>query len=330
MTRARVFTGLRIALALLVLTAVTVAVARNWAEVSADIRNIDASTFVLAAGLACVPPLLTMLGWRVLLADLGTTLHVAPAAGVFFVGQLGKYLPGAVWSIVVQAEMGMRLHIPRRRSAVVAFVTVALAAICGLIVGMPAVPLLLTRGDASTTGWVALLMVPLLSLVLWPRLLNWLIAKVLRVLRREPLEHQLSGRAVLAASGLFIVAWISSGLHAFVLARATGVDYDGSVLALATISGFALASSLAMFSVVLPAGVGVREGLLVLMLAPITSTSAATAVVVLSRFLTVMSDVLFALGGWLYARSHHLITSREEREQDHVVVDGPTEDRLPQ
>ena len=330
MTRARVFTVLRIVLALLVVAAVTVAVARNWTEVSTDIRNIDGSTFALAAFLVCLPPILTMLGWRILLADLGTDLHVAPSGGVFFVGQLGKYLPGAVWSIVVQAEMGMRLHIPRRRSAVVAFVTVALAAIAGLIVGMPAVPLLLTRGDSATTGWVALLMVPLLGLVLWPRLLNWLVATVLRVLRREPLERQLSGRAVLGASGLFVGAWICSGLHAFVLARGTGVDYDASTLALATISGFALASSLAMFSVVLPAGVGVREGLLVLMLAPITSTSAATAVVVLSRFLTVMADVLFALLGWLYARSHHLITTREEREHDHVVVDGPTEDRLPQ
>ncbi|GAB3066102.1 MULTISPECIES: lysylphosphatidylglycerol synthase transmembrane domain-containing protein [unclassified Phycicoccus] len=324
MTRAKVFTGLRIALALLVLVAVGVAVARNWAEVSEDIDNIDAGSFALAAFLVCLPPVLTMLGWRVLLADLGTKLHVAPSGGVFFVGQLGKYLPGAVWSIVVQAEMGVRLHIPRRRSAVVAFVTVALAAICGLIVGMPAVPLLITGGNASTTGWVALLMVPLLSLVLWPRLLNWLIATVLRVLRREPLEHELSGRAVLVSSGLFILAWLCSGLHAFVLARATGVTYDGSLLALATISGFALASSLAMFSVVLPAGVGVREGLLVLMLAPITSTSAATAVVVLSRFLTVMADVLFALGGWLYARSHHLITTRDEREPDHATVDGPT------
>ena len=323
MNRAKLFTALRIVLALLVVAAVSVAVAKNWGEVSADIGKVDGGTFALAALLVCLPPVFTMLGWRVLLADLGTELHVAPAAGVFFVGQLGKYLPGAVWSIVAQAEMGARLQIPRRRSAVVAFTTVAIAAICGLIVGMPAVPLLITRGDASTTGWVALLMVPLLGLVLWPRLLNWLIATVLRVLRREPLEHQLSGRAVLGASALFIAAWISSGLHALVLARATGSGYDGSVLALATISGFALASSLAMFSVVLPAGVGVREGLLVLMLAPITSTSAATAVVVLSRFLTVMSDVLFALGGWLYARSHHLLVSREERDQDHVVVDGP-------
>ena len=51
-----------------------------------------------------------------------------------------------------------------------------------------------------------------------------------------------------------------------------------------------------MFSVVLPAGVGVREGVLVLILAPVTSTSAATAVVVISRFLTVAADVVFALG----------------------------------
>jgi hypothetical protein len=75
-----------------------------------------------------------------------------------------------------------------------------------------------------------------------------------------------------------------------------------------------------MFSVLLPAGVGVREGLLVLILGPVTSTSAATAVVVISRFLTVMADVLFALVGWAYARSHHLLTSREERVAEHVVV----------
>ena len=40
--RARLFSGLRILLALLVVTAVTVAVAKNWREVSADIGRIDA------------------------------------------------------------------------------------------------------------------------------------------------------------------------------------------------------------------------------------------------------------------------------------------------
>jgi uncharacterized membrane protein YbhN (UPF0104 family) len=322
MTRSRIFSGLRILLALLVVAAVSIAVARNWRQVSADIARIDARTFALAAALACLPPLFTVMGWRILLADLGSPLHVAPAGGIFFVGQLGKYVPGAVWSIVAQAEMGVRLHIPRRRMAVVAFVSVAIAAICGLIVGTPAVPLLITRDDSTaTTGWVVLLAVPLLAVVLWPRLLNRAIATVLRVLRREPLERELSGRAILSATLLFIGAWVSSGMHVFILARATSSGYETDQLLLATLSGFALASSLAMFSVVLPAGVGVREGVLVLILAPVTSTSAATAVVVISRFLTVAADVLFALVGWAYARSHHLLTSAQEREHDHIDVE---------
>lgn len=322
MTRSRVFTVLRAGLAVLVVAAVSIAVARNWREVSADIGRIDARTFALAAVLACLPPIFTVLGWRILLADLGSPLHVAQAGGIFFVGQLGKYVPGAVWSIVAQAEIGARLHIPRRRMAVVAFVSVAIAAICGLIVGVPALPLLITRDDSTATaGWVVLLAIPLLAMVLWPRLLNWAITTVLRLLRREPLERELSVRATLLATMLFIGAWLSSGLHVLVLARATSADYETGQLLLATISGFALASSLAMFSVVLPAGVGVREGLLVLILAPVTSTSAATAVVVISRFLTLAADVVFALVGWVYARSHHLVTSPEERVHDHIVVD---------
>ena len=136
------------------------------------------------------------------------------------------------------------------------------------------------------------------------RLLNWGIATVLRVLRREPLERQLSGRAIAEASAPVRRARGSApACTPWCSLRATGATADVSGLLVATLCGFALASSLAMFSVVLPAGVGVREGLLVLMLAPVSSTSAATAVVVLSRFLTVLADVLFALLGWAYARS---------------------------
>lgn len=319
--RHRVLNGLRIALALLVTVAVAVAVARNWAEVSADLRKISGGTLLAAAGLVALAPVLTVLGWRRLMADLGSPLHLAPAGGIFFVGQLGKYLPGSVWSVVAQAEMGARLHIPRRRSAVVGLITLGIAAICGLAVGLPALPLLFQRDDTRSVVWALLLALPLFAVLLWPPLLNWGIATGLRILKREPLEHRLSGRAVVTTAACFIGAWVASGAHAWVLVRGVG---ESSVtpgrLALVSICGFALASSLAMFSVVLPAGVGVREGLLVLLLAPATSTSAATAVVVLSRFLTVMSDVVFAAAGWAWARSHHLLTSRAERQHDGVLI----------
>ena len=115
--RHRVLNALRIALALLVVAAVGLAVARNWVAVSADLRKIDAGSLLLAAGLVSLAPIFTLLGWRCILADLGSPLHLAPAGGIFFVGQLGKYVPGSVWSIVAQAEMGTRLDIPRRPSS---------------------------------------------------------------------------------------------------------------------------------------------------------------------------------------------------------------------
>ena len=138
--RHRVLNGLRIVLALLVTVAVAVAVARNWSQVSADLRKVDGGSLALAALCVALPPVLTMLGWRRVLADLGSPpLHLAPAGWVFR-RQLGKYLPGTVWSIVAQAEMGARLHIPRRRSAVVGLITMGLAAICGLAVGPAGAP----------------------------------------------------------------------------------------------------------------------------------------------------------------------------------------------
>ena len=325
MTRSRILATLRIALALLVLAAVVLAVGRNWTQVSHDIRRVRPADILLAGALACLAPLLTMLAWRRVLADLGSPLHLAPAGGVFFVGQLGKYLPGSVWSVVAQAEMGTRLHIPRRRSAVVGLVSIGLGAICGLLVGIPALPSLLSRSSTAPTGWVVLLAAPLLAVAFWPRLLNWGISLGLRLLHREPMEHRLSGRAVFASSAYLVAAWVCLGLHALVLAHAVSDQpVDRTKLLVASIGGFALASSLSMFAVLLPAGVGLREGILVLLLSPLISVPGATAVVVIARFLTILSDVVFALGGWVWARSHHLITTRTERTAAVLVEDDPT------
>ncbi len=67
-----------------------------------------------------------MLAWRRLLADLGSKLPVPVAARVTFMAQLGKYVPGAVWSFAAHVELGHDYDVPRRRGA--ASVIVGLAA----------------------------------------------------------------------------------------------------------------------------------------------------------------------------------------------------------
>lgn len=306
--RRRVVDALRIIFLVIVLVAVAIALERNWAEVRGDLDRLGTATLAAATALALLSPVLTVLGWRVLLADLGSRLHLAPASGVFFVGQLGKYLPGSVWSVVVQTDMASRLGVPRRRTAVVGLLCIALSALTGLIAGLPALPALLGRGGAGIPWWALLLVIGTLLVLLWPPLLNRGIRMLLRVLRRPPLEHDLGGAAVALSSLWFTSSWLIGGASVWVMARDLAPpDADASRLVLVAVSGYLLAVGIGTFSIVVPAGVGVRDAVLAVLLATSLSWSAATAVVVLCRFLTVLADVVWAAAGWLWARAHHLL-----------------------
>lgn len=312
MTRRRAIAIVRIVVAAAVVVALVWGVARNWTEISQDLQRVSLGALLLSFVPAALGTWLTMLGWRVILADLGSPLHVAPAAGVWFVGQLGKYLPGSVWTVLVQADMASHLHVPRRRTGVASLVTIGLSVLTGLLVGAPSIPLLLQRPDSSGLAWV-LLGIPVLALLCWPPILDRIVGLGLRVLRQRPLEKNLSGRAVLVAVVIFCVAWLCFGVHVLVLANAVGTE-PSRTLTVASLTGFGLSGALSMITVILPAGLGAREGLLTLILASTMPVPAGTAVAIVSRFVVTVVDVLAAAGGWAYARRHHLVTSREELE----------------
>jgi hypothetical protein len=301
----------RIVLAVVVLAAVVIALVRNWAAVSVDLHKVSVGALVGCVAFGLGAPWVTMLGWRAVLADLGTPLRVRPAAGIFFVGQLGKFVPGSVWTVLAQAEMGARLRIPRRRSAVAGLVCVGLSVLTGLAVGLPALPLLLRRDDTRSVLILVLLALPALAVVLHPPVLNAIIGRGLRLLRREPLEHPLSRRAVAVMSAWFLLGWGCAGASVAVLARDLAPGLRVRDLVVVGICGLALASCAGMLVVLVPAGVGVRDGLLVLLLGTVVSLPAATAIAVIVRFVTTFADVAYAALGWHWARAAHLVGAED-------------------
>ena len=151
---------------------------------------------------------------------------------------------------------------------------------------------------ATATSWLFLRSLPL---PVMPCCLRCL-------LRREPLERAFSGRALLAAGAWTLLAWLATGAIAWAFAADLAPEGTPAAdLAMLCLSGFALAAAVGMASVLLPAGVGVREGVLLLLLLTAITAPAATAVVILTRFVTVVADVAWAGLGWAWARAHHLL-----------------------
>jgi glycosyltransferase 2 family protein len=305
--RRRLLAAARVLLAALVVVAVVWALAGQWGDVRADLAKVSVGALLLAFAFALLSLAFTLVGWRALLADLGSPLHLAPASGVLFVGQLGKYLPGSIWTVVAQAEVASRLGVPRRRSAVAGLLSVLLSALAGLAIGLVALPGLL---DAGGSHWYLLLLVllPVGLAALHPRVLGPLVRLAFRLVRREPPEKDLSGRAIAVTAVSFVVAWLFLGAQAWVLVVDLGGDSADAVVP--AVFGYALAASVGMLAVFLPAGVVLREVVLVLLLEPVMGRTAATAVVLLSRFVVTVSDVVAAAVGWAYARRHRLLAAR--------------------
>ena len=258
-----------------------------------------------------------------MLADLGSPLPTAVAARIFFVGRIGKYLPGSLWPVVAQMEMGRDEGVPRTRMAVSFLVNLGLAVFVGLALGLP---VLLARGSgllARGSGLLALLalvsVAVALPLLAQPRLLNAGLARALALARRPPLGHDLSRRALARAVGWLLACWIAYGLHVWALA----VDLGARPLAAlpVAVAAYAVAFSVGILVVIAPAGAGVREVLLVVALAPALSTDAATAVAVVSRLLLTVMDTTAAGLSVAGRRRHRARTDAAEQVTRRCQVD---------
>ena len=248
----------------------------------------------LAAVLAGL--LASALCWRALLADLGTPLGVRAGLGVFFLGQLGKYVPGSVFAVAAQMELGRTYGAPRSRVATAGLLFLGVLVASGLLVAAAVLPLTSPAALASY-AWV-LLLLPLGVVALAPPVLTRLVARLLRLLRREPLDRPLTVRGVGAAVGWALVMWAAYGLHLWLLVR---TQDTGPALLLST-GAYALAWTAGLLVVAAPAGAGVREVALVAALAPALDRGGALAVAVLSRVLMTLGDLVWGAVG---AVLHH-------------------------
>ncbi|MCW2740966.1 MAG: conserved rane protein of unknown function [Blastococcus sp.] len=297
-------TGLRWVFIAAVLGVIVWQVARQWDAVSAAAVQIG-SAGIVGSLLATVAGLgATGVAWRMLLAGLGHPLRPGAAAGVFFVAQLGKYLPGSVWPYVAQARIGRRHGVPVSRSAAAGILFVLLHCATGAVVAAVALPLAGDETIRERFGWLPWL-IPLFLVALHPRVVHGVFMVARRVTGRGTVPDVLPWGALARAVVALTVTWACYGAALFLLvAPLGGFSWQGAAL---STGGFALAWTVgfvaaAVLVVAAPAGLGVREVALYSVLAPVLTGGAATAVVVISRVGQLVGDVIWAGIGAAWAR----------------------------
>lgn len=287
------------AVGIVVVAAALVFIARrlagDWDAAVAAARSYTAAELGASFAAAMVGLAMTAAAWRRLLAGLGYLLPVRAAAGVFFVSQIGKYVPGSVWPYLAQARLSRQLDVPGGRAAQAGVTFVLLHLLTGVVVGAPR----LVLGDDldARFAW-ALLVVPVVLLLVHPRVTTWLGARAARLMRVEAVGAAPRWADLAVAATWLLAAWAAYGMS--LTALVAPLEDVGPQDLLWLTSAYALAWSVgfvaaAVLVVAAPAGVGIREVALFATLNGVVGSGAAGVVVVLSRVVMTLADVLWAV-----------------------------------
>jgi uncharacterized membrane protein YbhN (UPF0104 family) len=298
MSRERAGAWLRWGLFALAAALIARAVMRQWAGVSDGLATVGWSRVALATGLAVVALAFNTLSWRTVMMSVGLRAPLREASGVFLVSQAGKYVPGAVWPVVAQAEFAREQGVTRARATVGSLVAMAVGVVMAAVVG--AVALAVFSPGSVLRYWWVLLIAAALAATLVPAVLTRLLALALRVLRREGEPPRISGKALAASAGWSGLNWAALGAQAWVLLAALGGS--DATYGLAT-GAFALAWLVGFLAVFAPAGAVVREGALIVLLGAVVTRPEAIAFALLSRFAMTLADAIGLGLGALARRS---------------------------
>ena len=260
----------------------------EWNQVHHALAQIGLLTSFEALLVLLVMQYATLRQWQALLAGLGSPLRTTTAGRIFFIGQLGKYIPGSVWPVLTQMELGARANVPRSRSGGASVLTMILSLAAGLLVAAATLPF---AHYSAGYDWVFIL-VPVILVCLYPRVLNPLLNLLFKLTKRPGLDRPVTLTMLSKALAWSLLAWIANGVQIWILADKLGAPAGRTILI--ALGGYAFAWCVGFVIVIDPAGAGIREALLVAALAPVLGASPALAVALVSRAVNTISDLLVA------------------------------------
>lgn len=243
---------------------------------------------VLASGaLVFATYLILIEAWRATLRVWSESLPFGVAARIWFVSNLGKYVPGKVWQVAAMGAMAQRAGVSAATAVGSSLVVNLVNVIAGFAViavtsaGKAAAAVGTSetgRGGAAEIAVFAIAAAGGAALLLAPIAVPRLATLAGRVTGRTFAIRGIPYRAIWLTAGATTAAWLLYGIAFAMFAHALAPHATGNATSyIAVYTGSYLAGYLALFA---PGGVGVREAVLVLAMPRFGLLSAPDAAVV--------------------------------------------------
>ena len=264
--------------------------ARQWQSVAPALEGLrlDWPRLLASGALVIATYLLLIEAWRATLRVWSQSLPFSAAARIWFVSNLGKYVPGKVWQIAAMGALAQKSGVSATAaigssllvnlvSVLAGFAVIAATAAgrVGAVVGAQ-----MTGGGERSAQFIVIgiAIAGAIALALAPVAVPRLAALAGKMTGRPLAIPPVPPKAVWVAAASTVASWLAYGIAFFLFAHGITPRATGNALSyIAVYTGSYLAGYLALFA---PGGVGIREAAIIIAMPKFGLASAADAAVI--------------------------------------------------
>lgn len=256
-----------------------------------DFRRMGAGSYAAMAALAGAygaSNLLLALGWRRLMRHLGVPVSRSWAIRTYAISQLAKYVPGNIFQFAGRQAIGLAAGIGNGPLAKSTVYELAFLIVGGLLFSPLVLPLALT-GLPNWFGWISFAVAVAIAL--------WLAMRI--------------GGADFGVAAAFYLAFLALSGVVFAAASDLAGGSSDVVLYPAIAGAYVVAWLVGLVTPGAPAGIGIREAILTVLLGGLSAGPVILMAVVIGRVITVLGDFLFFASGQIAGRCYRTANERD-------------------
>ncbi len=236
---------------------------RNWGQIDFKQLHFNVPLLIISVFFLFGFFLIFTFGWKSILKRIGVSLPFFKGLKIIFYSQLGKYLPGKIWKWAGRIYFCQQLGIPTSKALLSVVLELALATISGILIFL--IAFLISPGFKINIHPFFLIIVVIMSfMIIHPKVLTRITNFFLRLVKEKPIKIELNFFQICSIMTYYFMSWFCFGIAFYFLINSVTFIAPSKIPIIT--GSFAISSTIGVMALFAPAGLGVREGILSLLL----------------------------------------------------------------
>jgi len=264
---------------------------KNWLQVRTYTWHFNYALLIFSFLILMVTFILIVFIWLRILHKMNARLPFQKAFKIWFIAALGRYMPGKIWQLIGMTYLANKEGVPVEKSASSAILAQALTVIPGVILAVLTLVFFIPVDNKCI--YFTLLLLPISVVIAYPPFLERIINFFSGKLGRPKIHIDAKFKDIIVLMLFYLAGWLLYGIAFFLFTRSIT---DVPLEYLSVFPGiYAAAYLIGLFAIFVPAGLGIREGMLTTLLSFYFPPAISTAIALGARLWFTLAEFMCVL-----------------------------------